>query len=156
MNVLILLLAIIIVVYLVQYQKGSVMGIVERFAPVPGANMKSDLLGMEPQGVSYNPNQTTQERPETTDSKTFENGNTLDALNYYNQNFSPDEYLPMEKMCDRKCQITSVLSRDCYANKYNYCAAGNYEMTPNNRMGDSCSGGCLYDPGTSKSNCCLW
>ena len=113
----------------------------EYFAPTPDA--------------PFDPDYTTVERPEKITSS-WKVNNSLDALNYYNQTFSNDEFLPMEKMCDRKCQIISVLSRDCYSNKYDYCIAGNYDMTPNNRMGDSCSNSCTYAPGDSSSNCCLW
>jgi hypothetical protein len=78
-----------------------------------------------------------------------------DALMYYNQNFAPEEYDPLEKLCDRKCRISTMMSSDCFANKYNYCTLGNYEMSPNNRF-DSCQGRCRFDEKQSKSNCCLW
>lgn len=78
-----------------------------------------------------------------------------DALMYYNQTFSPSEYDSTDKLCDRKCRISTMLSNDCFANKYNYCTLGNYEMTPNNRF-DSCDGRCRFDCKYSKSNCCLW
>lgn len=78
-----------------------------------------------------------------------------DALKYYNNNVAPEKYDSTDKTCDTKCRISTMMSKDCFAGKYNYCTLGNYEMSPNNRY-ESCDGRCRFDCKYSKSNCCIW